>query len=257
MIDFPRMELERYRSPPAALIEKIPKDKLDAGILERLKTSENPRDTFIDEMLTSEPEDRRERMKEALLFVTSAMHEDMARSFVAKFKISFKLCSFSERVDSTLMWAHYANYHKGFCVEYDIKRLPPSDYVSRFMYPVIYSDRLVDLTAHALRGIEDPEFNNLFPNQIGLRKASDWEYEKEWRLLFSNGILDKPQAYPMPKPELVYLGSHISGEHEKEIIDICAEINVEVRKMQHSVAEYKMLALPLEEANRKRFGQRP
>jgi hypothetical protein len=254
LVDHTRMEQELFRSPSKEMMDRFPKEVLESGLLNLMKSSADPKGMFIDAMLASKPEDVRKSAKQALLSAMEEMYEGMARSFIAKIKSAFKLCSFSERVDSTLMWAHYADYHKGFCIEYDIKSLEPDYYVSRFMYPVVYSDRLFDLTEHFVRGVNNPEFNNLFPNQVGLHKASDWEYEKEWRLLFSNGILDKPQAYPMPRPKMVYVGSHITPEHQKDLVEICREINVPIMKMKHSVREYRMLAVTLEEAAKRRFG---
>ena len=32
-----------------------------------------------------------------------------------------KVACFSERVDSSIMWSHYADSHKGFCLEYKVK----------------------------------------------------------------------------------------------------------------------------------------
>lgn len=251
-----KLDLDFYRSPPSDFIDLLPKEHLESGILDQLKSSENPTETLIDLMLVSEPKEQRDAMKQALLSAMSAMNAGIAKKFITKMKTAFKLCSFSERVDSTLMWSHYANYHKGFCIEYDIKSVPPDNYVSRFLYPVAYSDSIPDLTAHTQRGIDDPEFNNLYPNLIGLRKASDWAYEREWRLLFANGILDKPQSYAMPKPTMVYLGSHISEKHQNEITEICGRIDVPVKKMQHSLTEYKMQSVTLEEADRTFFKQR-
>ena len=255
-LNLQELSSDLFRSPPIGFTERMPTPNFDAGILDRLKSSNNPIQALIDVVLASEPQERRESMKQALISAISEMNAGIAKNSITQMKAAFKLCSFSERVDSTLMWAHYANYHKGFCIEYDIKSVLPDSFVSRFMYPVLYSDSLPDLTEHIRRGIDDPEFNNLYPNLIGLRKASDWAYEKEWRLLFSNGVLDRPQSYTMPKPTMVYLGSHISEKHQEEIIDICAQINVPVKKMQHSLSEYRMIPVTLEEASREFFKHR-
>ena len=38
-------------------------------------------------------------------------------------KMDLRVACFSECNDSILMWSHYANYHKGFCVEYNYEEL--------------------------------------------------------------------------------------------------------------------------------------
>jgi hypothetical protein len=231
---------------PQAIIEKIPKD-----ILTKMQMSDDAEETFIDEMLMLEPNDNAETLKEALQNVLRRRNEDQIKSAVKMMKPAFKLCSFSERNDSILMWAHYSNYHKGFCIEYDIKNLPDADPRSRFLFPVIYTNDLFDMSTHIFRGVDNPEFNPLFANRIGLYKAIDWSYEKEWRLIFSNGIIEKSQAYLMPRPTMVYLGSNIKLEDQEEIVRICEKINVPVKKMVLSTTEYKMVALSLSDADRK------
>ncbi len=255
-INFSKLDINLYKNPPQSLIDRLPLDKLAGGLLETLKVSDDPKVTLIDLMLSEESIEKREKMKEALLFVTEKMYEDIAHSSADRIKSSFKLCSFSDRVDSTLMWAHYANYHKGFCIEYDVKSLPGDDPRSRLLYPVIYSSEVFDATEHLMLGIESQSFNNLRLNMAGLVKATDWAYENEWRLLFSNGILDKEQAYLMPKPKAVYLGSHISSEDQLEILEICQEIGVPAMKMKHSTAAFKMISCSVEDADRKRLGER-
>ena len=59
---------------------------------------------------------------------------------------AFKVCSFSLINSSIIMWAHYAKNHEGFCVEYNLKPLDISDECKRFLFPVIYSDKICDIT---------------------------------------------------------------------------------------------------------------
>lgn len=253
-IDFELVQQEGLRSPPPGLFDQCVNGKIDPKIMEAIKSSNDPTRALMDELFANEPPDRKEELMSALYEVVGKLNEDLSYAAISRMKSAFKLCSFSERVDSTLMWAHYANYHQGFCIEYNMKSVPYTDYVSRFMYPVIYSEKLIDLTQHVLRGIEHPEFNVIYANQIGLTKSIDWAYEQEWRLLFGNGLIKEAQSYPMPKPTMVYLGSHISQTDQEALVRLCQEIDVPFKKMQHSTMEYKMVALPVVEVDRTRFG---
>ncbi|AQH05248.1 hypothetical protein A9R05_40130 (plasmid) [Burkholderia sp. KK1] len=152
-------------------------------------------------------------------------------------KDGFKVCSFSERGDSTLMWAHYANYHSGFCIEYDIGSFQFKSAIALSMYPVIYRDEPFDATDYLLR---HPTRNRLHLNMAALIKSTDWSYEREWRLIFSNGILARPGPVKMPKPKAVYLGSHIGKDHETEVVHICKGKKIPVYKMQHSLDSFVM-----------------
>ena len=50
---------------------------------------------------------------------------------------------FSELDNSLLMWSHYANNHKGFCVEYDLLEI--SKQLQFTPVPVIYSDKKISI----------------------------------------------------------------------------------------------------------------
>ena len=58
-----------------------------------------------------------------------------------------KLCCFSAINDSLLMWTHYADNHKGYCIEYDLEALNEDHAFRTNLYPVISSAQLYDLTA--------------------------------------------------------------------------------------------------------------
>lgn len=229
---------------PAKNLDQLPEPLL--SMFARTRASNlDPIEALLTSALEAIPSEKREAFARVIQDVQTEGLEKLARESNAAFKSAFKLCSFSERVDSTLMWSHYANYHKGFCIEYAIRAASPESYVSRFIYPVIYSDELFNLTEHFARSRDDHEFNNLYPNRIALQKAADWAYEREWRLLISNGLLDKPQPYPMPKPKHVYLGSKMSPTEEDEMVGICNGLGIPVSRMRLSSSTYKMEAVPL------------
>jgi hypothetical protein len=86
--------------------------------------------------------------------------------------------SLSEHWDSALMWSHYANYHRGICIEFDTAELLHPN-----LKPVNYraprSIRASDLlawkqqnSAEAAQRILDTYF---------YAKAAPWRYEREWR----------------------------------------------------------------------------
>lgn len=254
-IDFDLLTTELLKEMPQQILDRLPQEKA-ANIIQHVKESHDPQNALFDKILSDESPEKAQKIKHALLEATKAMFEDMGSSGSEGFKSAFKLCSFSARVDSTLMWAHYANYHKGFCIEYDIKNAPFTNHLSRFLYPVIYSNKPFDATPNTRRA-GDKNFNNLYMNQAGLIKAMDWSYEKEWRLMFSNGIIKTAQPYNMPRPKSVYLGSHIEKDDQTILVDICRSKGIPVKKMKHSRAVFEMQALPIEESDRKFFAKHP
>ena len=198
----------------------------------QLEYSKDPFNELIDILLVDEPQEKRESFKSALTDVQSKMHEDLALANSKKIASSFKLCSFSERKDSMLMWAHYAGYHQGFCIEYDLENIPILDFRRRFLYPTIYSDEMFDATEHLMKGVEDENFNNLHLSLAALVKAKDWEYEKEWRLIFDGGLFENEQAYKICKPKMVCLGTKIKPDDQETLIEICTRRNIPFQKMK-------------------------
>lgn len=216
-------------------------------------SSPDPMNELIDILLAGEPLEKKEGMKAVLISVQEKMHADMALSGSKNIANSFKLCSFSERNDSMLMWAHYANYHQGFCIEYDLVNIPRSDFRRRFLYPTIYSDNMFDATEHMLKGVDDESFNNLHLSLAALIKAKDWEYEKEWRLVFANGIFKEEKSYEIGFPKMVYLGTKIKSEDQETIISICNERGIPFCKMKAHHSEFKLVPTTVKESEQHFF----
>ena len=246
-LHFNNMSSNLLRQMPQEIADRLLPDRV-AEIIESVKNSKNPQETLINKMLIDIPSGQKQKMLADLQKVTDTMFQDMTASVSERLRDSFKLCSFSERVDSTLMWAHYANYHKGFCIEYDVSAIPYSDLTSRFLYPVIYSETPFDATPYFTMGI-DEAFNNIHLNVAGLIKAVDWSYEREWRLLFSNEIIKASQTHRMPTPKTVYMGSHINDTDQSKITRICDTKGIPIKKMKHSTSEFSMSPVSINEAN--------
>lgn len=153
-------------------------------------------------------------------FVNSRYHHD-------KF-----ICCFSERIDSILMWAHYSDNHKGFCIEYDFSISSYSDK----LFPAFYNNIL-------LSEVTDSTDSSLVANAYPiLFKDSDWSYEYEWRLIYHNLLIHNSncQLLKMPKPTGIYLGIHISAENKDLIMELAQSLNVPIYKMETNYSERKL-----------------
>lgn len=96
--------------------------------------------------------------------------------------------------ENLLMWSHYADKHRGICIGYNVEKICD---MQQDLFPVNYNFES-----------EYKDFNNMFGDLCGLmcssisisksekkkndrriieilfaKKASNWEYEKEWRIL--------------------------------------------------------------------------
>src|SRR5579859_4649417 len=91
----------------------------------------------------------------------------------------FRVCCFSEKHDNLLLWAHYAENHMGFCIEYDI----PDESCEKECFAVKYTNELpvVERVERYPEGapnagklkIKKDDFD------VFLTKSRDWEYERE------------------------------------------------------------------------------
>lgn len=102
----------------------------------------------------------------------------------------------SECNDSILMWSHYADNHRGICIEYDL-----TNSIHQKLYPVIYTHLPIDCS-----NLEDPDLAWLVSI---LDKYDIWKYEKEWRIVFDAPREQVRVDFPgIPKPKAIYLGAH-------------------------------------------------
>lgn len=165
--------------------------------------------------------------------------------------LAYMTC-FSESNKNLLMWSHYAEKHKGFCVEYDLKRLDSNDKVIEHLYPVLYKEKrqykrdiksLIESLEDLNNAIQyndeydgELELNDILP--LFLTKGLDWEYEKEWRIIYTKKEmydLDDSKLYSCNIPfhciSAVYLGYRINPEVKKHIKEICKRISTDSSKI--------------------------
>lgn len=140
-----------------------------------------------------------------------------------KAKIKFKVCCFSEKNDSILMWSHYSNNHEGFCIGYDTSKI--EEKIKNEFYPVFYHEILFPLVK------TEDEINNGRLNS--LIKFKDWNYENEWRLILN-------EEYVSLKPSKIYLGARFNDEHLDYFKDIASEKKCKLYKMHMDYSEYKL-----------------
>ena len=152
----------------------------------------------------------------------------------------------SESIKSPLMWAHYADNHKGFAIGYDFRNneitqcsncpnRSCTDIKLGMIYPVIYSDKRYDATRYG-QWIVQQQINRITGNpteefyddgflftKAALHKSNDWSYENEWRITCStpNLTVEQKDRYPIKKkPIAIYFGSQIPDFYRKMLMHI-------------------------------------
>lgn len=184
---------------------------------------------------------------------------DREYNFIRK---NILLTCFSETVNSILMWTHYADSHKGFCIEYDAEKIDIE--YKRFLFPVIYQRDVYDFTDIAImndssytkymeiikmKGIKTEYELKDFTNNVAipmLIKAQEWSYEREWRIVVPSFIFGTNEHF-------IYLGNAINSIYlgvncdEKstdvnEIINWAKDRKINVYKMDKNPSKYELIS---------------
>ena len=116
-----------------------------------------------------------------------------------------------------LMWAHYADYHKGICIKYHFEaeqtKLPKStNTVVSYFRDVVYKDDI------SLLGDD----GNINMNDAFFVKSKAWEYENELRYLYFdiNGSGDYQQIGIPNCISAIYFGLRCTDNDRKLIMDL-------------------------------------
>lgn len=133
------------------------------------------------------------RLEELAYLATDPEYEDTQKhhqSLLAQYIESELLAhdnkgvlSLAERATCPLMWSHYGDQHKGVCIGYSI---PESE--ADKLHQVKYGrSRLVSASDVASMIQNYESAGRRVDEAVFLRKAWDWNYEREWRLIGPRG----------------------------------------------------------------------
>jgi hypothetical protein len=165
-------------------------------------------------------------------------------SEIKKWKQLCKACCFNEDPTSMLMWGHYADNHRGFCIEYDLEG-PKAAQFRHYLYPVAYCDKPYDLTPWAVSLVDGSSvFNPEWPTLGLTHKFNGWEYEREWRLLSVSAEVKPDHDWPVPTPTRVFLGSKMEMVNKQAFRAICEPKSIEVFEMHRADDSFKLFPLP-------------
>lgn len=135
---------------------------------------------------------------------------------------TFKVACLSETNTSVLMWSHYSNDHKGFCIEYAGQEIYNNELIKKHFFPVKYVDENEKQIPISTLALDYPGLYSV------LCKTNIWSYEKEWRICFGIEYNLETSNIQLPKSTGVYIGAKMPDEHRKIIIDIGKTKNIPI-----------------------------
>lgn len=141
------------------------------------------------------------------------------------------ILSLCEKNTNLVMWSHYADNHKGYCIEYDlnsniINQLNFESDDEIFFMDIEYEDTPID-------------FLSLPSNfQFYLRRKSKlWEYENELRYISSKKGIHK---IPSDSIKAIYLGANINKIVKETIIKLCIDKKINLYQSTLSNNSYTL-----------------
>lgn len=145
--------------------------------------------------------------------------------------------------DNELMWAHYANSHKGFCIEYDVEKLQDSENytfnVNRMKIEYQNEPPIIEL--------DDIYNKDRFLIKMFGTKSKSWEYENEIRLIYSTS---KRKEYNPFALKSIYFGLNMDEKYQTQIIEGLENRNIRFYKMQRKAESYKLIPILIHENKR-------
>lgn len=146
--------------------------------------------------------------------------------------------SLSKVYDNELMWAHYGNSHRGFCIEYDflsiddldLKHPEPScrlKHLYRFN-KVNYSDKIFSFSK------VNAEYDDII--KFLFNKSKAWSYEEEYRIVT---YLYGKFNYSGNCLKSIMFGLNMTNEEKEYIIDKLNNKGIKFYQMKRKKDEFK------------------
>jgi hypothetical protein len=139
------------------------------------------------------------------------------------------------------MWSHYANEHKGICIEFSGSSILSSEKVLGLLHPVRYTKELLhfiscfkpDVDLEQVPSPSSPKINfDPLPILAACHKSEEWAYESEWRLVsLDPGSRKAPKFFLGShgiKPSRIIVGARVDQANQEAIAELAQRISVPV-----------------------------
>ncbi|WP_051931186.1 DUF2971 domain-containing protein [Gillisia sp. Hel_I_29] len=157
---------------------------------------------------------------------------------VLSFNLEKGIYSLSKTPLDELLWAHYSNSHKGFCIQYDLDKLLQTDGIL-ISDSVRYSDDPPEIPYTDIL----PKNSDSHMKKSGFFKSKRWEYEEEYRIITDKFGLN---TYSQDAIKGIYFGLKMSTNHINQILEIFKGKKIDFYKIALEQNSYKLKSVKLE-----------
>lgn len=168
---------------------------------------------------------------------------------IKDFKKTLGIYSLEQKTDAMtspvneLLWAHYANSHKGFCIEYDVEKLISSN---EYFYEINKINILYKNECPIISINDIAESNTILQKMFGV-KSSPWAYEKEVRLIYDTS---GEKSYHPSSLRSIYFGLNMDIQEQNNIITGLENQDACFYKMEKIKNTYQLKATLISENKR-------
>ena len=148
--------------------------------------------------------------------------------------------SLSKTFNDELLWAHYANSHKGFCIEYDLEALVKT-YKSNNIYNFLVDYKKYPPSVDLNDVIKAAKSNSLIKKMVGV-KSQRWKYEEEIRVITDDF---GEHVYDFDAVKSIYFGLRMPDEEKKELIKTLRGRGINYFQIERIPNSYKFERKPI------------
>lgn len=147
---------------------------------------------------------------------------------------SIGVYSMTGKRDDLLMWAHYADHHRGFVIGFDCTQLENTEEMQ--VFPVGYTDAYPKLTKSELT---DTATMAEFLRLLSSSKGQQWQDEEEWRLVFP--FKDQLVSMSMQPVEIIF-GHRMLKAHRSTLYKLVSNTydDVAFSTLEPSLSRYAL-----------------
>jgi len=155
--------------------------------------------------------------KSNIALITSLVN----KKFYEKSNKEFGILSLTSKFDNLLMWAHYANSHQGFVIEFKKDHL--------FFNQNYHKNNFLGTLQAVTYSNERPQdyLHDLDTQKVYLTKSDDWSYEEEYRMFLPLKDRTKVERetiylfkFPLDMISAIYCGNNILPKNLEKILQL-------------------------------------